>query len=469
MNTPNPVAPPNVPLPPEPASFSGWMGIARADITPEIGIYARNWGAARHDASEAIHRPLTATVSALAQAPDQPVCLVVSVDLGWWKCREDENWMRSLVSSAASVPADRVFLNLSHTHSGPSVHLGDSNQPGGDRISAYRDRIAAGLTRATQDAVSALQPVRARWIQTTDPISVLRDMPDPNTPEHRYLVGWNPDAPANLGLIAVGRFCRSDGTPVAAWVHAACHPTTLGPDNRAISPDYPGALREVIEESLGIPCQFLQGASGDRSPIEQYVADPEVADRHGRAMGHAALAAWHAMPPVGCEPRWTGCRDSGAALGIWESTPVPAATGVGCQTITVPLEVKPSVDAVPGEADTPAAAERLTRARHLRTLIGDNRPFELEIPVMRFGNLFLCGIPGEAYTEFAAAWSAMAPGALALACNCTNGWFGYLPPRRVYDLPSVYPALQSPFTPGCHEAVVDTLARAFATDGIADA
>jgi hypothetical protein len=40
------------------ASFHGRMGIARADITPPIGIFARNWGAAKHDVASSIHRPL---------------------------------------------------------------------------------------------------------------------------------------------------------------------------------------------------------------------------------------------------------------------------------------------------------------------------------------------------------------------------------------------------------------------------
>ena len=37
------------------------FGVARADITPPVGTYHRMWGAALHDRSEGIHRPLTAT------------------------------------------------------------------------------------------------------------------------------------------------------------------------------------------------------------------------------------------------------------------------------------------------------------------------------------------------------------------------------------------------------------------------
>ena len=34
---------------------------ARADITPPVGLYHRMWGAAPHDQSTGVHRPLTAT------------------------------------------------------------------------------------------------------------------------------------------------------------------------------------------------------------------------------------------------------------------------------------------------------------------------------------------------------------------------------------------------------------------------
>ena len=46
-------------------------------------------------------------------------------------------------------------------------------------------------------------------------------------------------------------------------VNYACHPTTLAWENTLISPDFPGAMREVVERATAAPCVFLQGASGD--------------------------------------------------------------------------------------------------------------------------------------------------------------------------------------------------------------
>jgi hypothetical protein len=40
-------------------------GVARRDITPPVGIYHRMWGAATHDRSTGVHRPLLATALVL--------------------------------------------------------------------------------------------------------------------------------------------------------------------------------------------------------------------------------------------------------------------------------------------------------------------------------------------------------------------------------------------------------------------
>ena len=41
------------------------FGVARRDVTPPAGIYARSWGAATHEIAEGIHRPFTATAAVL--------------------------------------------------------------------------------------------------------------------------------------------------------------------------------------------------------------------------------------------------------------------------------------------------------------------------------------------------------------------------------------------------------------------
>src|SRR5438128_1410007 len=67
--------------------------------------------------------------------------------------------------------------------------------------------------------------------------------------------------------VAVARIDDEHGQPLATLVNYGCHPTTAGPENRQISPDYPGVVRQVVEQALGGRCLFLQGAAGDVGPL----------------------------------------------------------------------------------------------------------------------------------------------------------------------------------------------------------
>src|SRR5436190_11365445 len=77
------------------SSFTGLIGVAREDITPPVGIYARSWGAAKHDVAEGIHRPLTLTCLTFQSSKNEKPLVLIAADLGWWKSKEDEWFVRS--------------------------------------------------------------------------------------------------------------------------------------------------------------------------------------------------------------------------------------------------------------------------------------------------------------------------------------------------------------------------------------
>jgi hypothetical protein len=109
---------------------------------------------------------------------------------------------------------------------------------------------------------------------------------------------------------------------LAVLVNYACHPTTLAWENTLISPDFVGALREVVEAETLAACVFLQGASGDLGPREGFVGGPEVADRNGRQLGFAVLSGLMALPPPASRFTYTGPVVSGATIGTWRHEPL---------------------------------------------------------------------------------------------------------------------------------------------------
>src|SRR5215211_5700082 len=96
------------------ASFYGRIGIARADITPPVGIYARNWGAAQHDVAQAIHRPLTLTAMILTGATGGQTLVLVEADLGGWKSPQTYRGFLSRLQQELSIEPVNLIFALSH-------------------------------------------------------------------------------------------------------------------------------------------------------------------------------------------------------------------------------------------------------------------------------------------------------------------------------------------------------------------
>ena len=101
--------------------FHGRIGVARADITPPVGIFCRNWGAAKHDQAEGVHRPLTLTALTLqADAQSKPLVLI-DTDLGWWRSIATERAFRTRVLEALELDESQFLFALSHTHAAPPI------------------------------------------------------------------------------------------------------------------------------------------------------------------------------------------------------------------------------------------------------------------------------------------------------------------------------------------------------------
>ena len=90
-------------------------GFARGDITPPVGIYHRLWGAAEHERSTGIHRPLTATALWLAPEAGGDTAVILALD----QCLldgADVTAIRQRVSRVVPVRPDQVHVHCSHTH-----------------------------------------------------------------------------------------------------------------------------------------------------------------------------------------------------------------------------------------------------------------------------------------------------------------------------------------------------------------
>ena len=146
-----------------------------------------------------------------------------------------------------------------------------------------------------------MEPAAAIWpaIETT------------GTQKTASIHGQDPDRTIDNSFIA--RVTDGNGALRLLIVHYACHPTTLAWDNTLISPDFVGALREVVWLTKTLYSSCL---CGDLGPREGFVGDTEVADRNGKQVGHAALSVLYGMGLPQHDFAHAG-PVNGATIGTW--------------------------------------------------------------------------------------------------------------------------------------------------------
>jgi len=440
--------------------FEGRIGIAREDITPPVGIYSRNWGAAKHDTADSIHRPLTLTALTIASSSGGAPLVLIDADLGWWRPLDLFSRFQERLLEELSLESSRLIFALSHTHSAAPLMKPDPSLPGNELLGPWMERVyqaaVSAIGRAQADADKAILD----WHTGRCALAAVRDFPDPDPTADRMICGFNPAADADDTLL-VGRITDPSGRVRATLVNYACHPTTLAWENTSISPDYVGAMRETMEEATGATAFFLQGMSGDVAPRHQYVGDVEVADRHGRQLGFASLAILNDMEPAGSQLCFDEVVESGAPLAVWRHQPHKISSELRAVEVAADLKLKnwPTADELEQQrlaCDDRAVEERLRRKRDIRRSLGDGSSFPLAVHAWRIGDAVLVGSAGEAYSQLQQELRSRFPNLAVICMNLINGWVGYLPPADLYDV-DVYPVWQTPFDRGCLERIGETM------------
>jgi hypothetical protein len=444
------------------ASFQGRIGIARTDITPPVGIYARNWGAATRDVADAIHRPLSLTALTLSTLEAGHPQILVDADLGWWQNPETfYNFQAQLLDELSLDPANLIFA-LSHTHSGPPLTEVDDSLPGSALHHTWMKNLVTATITTIRQALDTPFDGIVDWHHGRCGLATVRDLPDPDPKKERIISGYHPDGTPDDTLL-LGRITDSSGQVRATLVNYACHPTTLAWENSAISPDYVGAMRESIQESTGAPALFLLGACGDLAPRHQYVEDTGIADQHGRQLGFAALATLQGMEPAGTRLTFAETVESGAPLAVWNHERIESSNVLRTSLSSVELTLKnwPSVEELERlrqACDDRALAERLRRKRDIRRGLGDGTTYKLPLFVWRIGNAVLVGCCCEPYSILQLELRRQFPDLTIICMNLINGSLGYLPAADLYDQ-DIYPVWQTPFERGSLERVLKAMTQ----------
>lgn len=469
------------------------FALAWADITPPVGIYHRMWGAAKHERATGVHRPLRVTVAVFAAdgrtASPETRQILLAVDHCVLGAVEHEQLVTH-VAQASGQPKETILVVFSHTHGAGLMGLERASLPGGDLIPDYLRSVGRCVGELVKECLGRLAPAGIVYGQGRCSLAAHRDFFDEG--QKQFVCGFNPGAPAD-DTVLVARVTDAGGQLLATVVNYACHPTTLAWDNTLISPDYIGAMREVVEQATGAPCLFLQGASGELGPREGYVGDPAVADRNGRQLGFAALSALAALPAAGTHFRYTGPVVSGATLGAWAHEPLPAKEAERKKLWEIwrwrePLPYRPgrpTAEQVETElkqfqADENAAraagnteraagcramAERKRRLLHRLSQLPPGNAFPLQVVLWRMGDAFWLGAQGESYSLLQTELRRRFPAAPIIVASVAADWgASYLPPAPIYGT-GIYQESIAVVAAGGLEQLIESIATRIAGAG----
>lgn len=407
------------------------VGAARIDVTPGIdGSPGQFTG---------VLDPLFVR-AVVIESGDRRAALV-SVDAGAIGPRTWE-YVSQRVANELAIPAARLMLTATHTHSAPFV-----------RDRAFEDSIVEAVARAA----AALQPARMAFGTGASYINVNRNMIDPGT--NSWWEGPNRDGVSDK-TVAVMAFETPEGKPIAIYYNYGVHAVVTG-NLDLVSADIPGAASRYIEESLGsdVVALWSTGAAGDQNPVyfqQTYdLRQIRIEDyaRRGEDISNA-------MPPGGQgmdrgNPRVALLMDQqkrmilsmGQMLG--EEVLHVARFGLERPVATVRIAGGQATIRCPGR-------ERTDRGRAgTPGVYADAEPVELRLSLLKIGDTVIGGVDGEVFTAIAQRFKAQSPYKHTMMATLTNGMArsGYIPSDEAFGY-QTFEVLGSRLKPGCAESAI---------------
>lgn len=176
------------------------------------------------------------------------------------------------------INPQHLWWTVTHTHSAPRV-----GPPGMSCVflpercrnheeSAYTALVEEKLIAAIAEAREKLAPARLGVGWGFSQANINRRALDV---DGKASLGLNPDGPVDrrIGLL---RIDKEDGSPMALIANYPIHGTVLGGESTVISGDVPGIVAEYVEQQIGAPLLFINGAAGNLAPIYSVYPNPRA-------------------------------------------------------------------------------------------------------------------------------------------------------------------------------------------------
>lgn len=333
--------------------------------------------------------------------------------------------MAGRIQALYGIDPVNVWWTVTHTHSAPEV-----GPPGmyavylADRLvelpQTYTQLFEQTLVDAVGEARRKLAPARLAVGWGFSQANINRRAIDV---DGKASLGLNPDGPVDrkIGLI---RIEKADGSPLALIANYAIHGTVLGGENTLISGDAPGIVAEYVEDKIGAPLLFINGAAGNIAPIYSVYPTPRAGHlgQFRVLLGDRIIAANQRLS--------TGTND--------------VAIESGALMLETPR--KPGLQ-WPKEL-----------SGYNRTAKDGSHYVRMPVRFLKINNnIGIWSAPLELFCEISNEIRDRAPFEFTFYYGYTNGWLGYLPTKEAWPHGGYEVERVSPFTPQAGEDLKESV------------
>jgi len=421
---------------PAAAEFKG--GCGKVNITPPLGIpLIGSYGKPSDDVLDELY------AKSLVLDDGTNAVVIVSCDLLYTPLEEIAGPVRKIIAEKTGIPERNILVCATHTHSGPEVFTkskfmtaGEAPPPAIDRY--YLDTLVKKIAGSALIAHKEMREVKIGAAKGQAPEIVYNRRPRNNDglvkmaftvpPEVRatrkVVVDPGGDVRTTFVLpddktewkfgpidpeVCVLRVESMDGEILASLVNFGCHPVSIYPFlSTAVSADYPAFVTSVVEGAEGGLCLFTLGLAGDAVPFDRGVLPRQ---QIGRAIGGEALMRLQFVTTTG------------------------DVTVSGLKTeVVFPTKKLPSPN-----TDSDKTPEHVTS----------------EIQVLRLGDIYILGLPGEVLVEVGLAIKKRAGLENLFIVTLSNDAIGYVCHSDAYDEGGYEPADATNLAKGAGEIMIE--------------
>ncbi len=413
-------------------------GCSKVNITPPLGIrLIGSKGKPSDDILDELY------AKALVLNDGNNTIAIVSADLLYTPLEEITNPVRRIIKEKTGIPEQNVLVCATHTHSGPEVFTRSKLRPEqvvpASKIDqSYLETLIKKIASSVLLAHKNMREVRIGAAKGEIPEIVYNRRPKSGNGSVEMAFTLPPEVAATKKIttsaegcvkvtftfpdeeteldfgpidpeVCVLRIEDANGQIVGSVVNFGCHPVCIYPYlSTAISADYPAYATQVVERMEGGTCLFALGPGGDLVPIRRGVKPRR---QIGKALGGEALRRLQFVTTAGSVDLRALKRD-----------------------IAFPIKKAPSSDDAIDEATADCVST--------------------EIQVLRLGDIYILGLPGEILVEVGLEIKKRAGIERLFIISLSNDSIGYVCHSQAYEEGGYEPGSGTNLARGAGELMV---------------